>query len=535
MRRIAVWLLLLAGIGVIGLLLASDQNTRAEALIAGDSGTERRLPGKEKPREKLHIVVGEATGGFLNADLFGVNLQWTDRGDGLMPGTRFDQESAIVTAIKDRLQPPLVRFPGGLMASLYQWEDGLAAGANRRGRGRNFLRQEEDMVFGSAEYLALLSTLCAEGMITINLNAPAASSAKWLEWLAEHARSQSGGCRPELPWWEVGNESYLKGEPSEATPEKYIAKFLELHKAMREAADRQGVEVRLGALLEANLVDVPWFKFVVTDVEWNRKIIDALAGKADFFVVHQYGPFDKGDLPETKARQLILASPERLGHNLREVDGQLRAKGSTAPILVTEFNFMVADHQKSWYYGEDAVQGAYIASVLIEYARSGIRAACFWSLIGNHNFGLINNAQEQKFRPAGQLFENLIPLRDSAILDTWYAYTQTPPKDGAVFSVEGVEPLRYEHAGVMDLDPKHPWFKENPTIRPVTALAMEKDGRRFLLVVNRSATQAATIRRHGGTIVGATDPLEPSAAAVKPPRGDSVGIPPAGVRLIEFR
>lgn len=179
---------------------------------------------------------------------------------------------------------------------------------------------------------------------------------------------------------------------------------------MNEAARRVGVDIKVGAILDVNLLGINWLKYVAEhQAEWNGVILDGLGSAADFFIIHVYAPFDSGKLPESAMRRLILASPERVGHNLAWIKAELKRRGLKAPLWVTEFNYMSSDYATSWKYGEDPIQGALVASLLIEFARHGVEGACYWSLIGNHNFGMVKTAEHRQMRPAGFCIYTLRP------------------------------------------------------------------------------------------------------------------------------
>jgi hypothetical protein len=190
--------------------------------------------------------------------------------------------------------------------------------------------------------------------------------------------------------------------------------------------------------------------------------------------------------------------------------------------------------------------------MFIEFARRGLAGACYWSLIGNHNFGLVKDARSRTLRPAGALYANLRPLRGARVLTTRYAVGETgageagtgraeaePP---ATFTVSGLTPLQTRPMGVMALAPGDPWLRENPTLRPLAALGLEKDGKRYLLVVNRSTTETAAVTCRGAAMLHVQNPLagparlEPGArpAAWAPVPAEGVTVPPAEARLIAY-
>ncbi len=510
------------------------------------------LSAAEPAGTDIHILVGAPTEAAFRPRLFGANLQWTNGGDGLMPeGGVFDTQATVIKRIKDWLAPTVIRFPGGTLANRYAWADGVsdrspdASAANlsnprKRGAGLNFDGQAEPMVFGSAEYLRLLSALGAQGMITANLNAPPEESAAWLKWLADQARRLDPA--PRVLWWEIGNESYFKESipdikaPANISPEEYVKRFTAIAAALRSAAQEKGQAIQLGAVVEGNLLGVTWRGYAAPDAErWNRTVMQGLADQADFFIVHLYSPYDVKGLSDLNIRQLILASPARLSANLETIAGQMRKK---VPIWITEFNLMTDEPEKSWQYGEAPVQGVFIADLLMEYARQDIAGACIWSLVGNHNFGLIRDARETmvRLRPAGALYKNLQPWRGAAVLATEYRQASSAGSGQALFTIRGLEPLRYEKLGVMELEDHDPWLARNPTIAPVNALALEQGGQRYLMLVNRSVQRSATVSVQGAAMVSAQDLLRVASGPPRPLKpGDAVTLPPSSVWLIHYR
>jgi hypothetical protein len=183
--------------------------------------------------------------------------------------------------------------------------------------------------------------------------------------------------------------------------------------------------------------------------------------------------------------------------------------------------------------------------MFIEFARRGLAGACYWSLIGNHNFGLVKDARSRTLRPAGALYANLRPLRGARVLTTRYAVGEAEAGGAgpaATFTISGLTPLQTRPMGVMALAPGDPWLRENPTLRPLAALGLEKDGKRYLLAVNRSTTDTATVTCRGAAMLRVQNPLagparlEPGArpAAWTPVPAEGVTVPPAEARLIAY-
>jgi len=120
-----------------------------------------------------------------NPLLLGSNLEWTDHGDGLWDPRANAFSGALMALI--RLVPvPLLRFPGGAMASTYVWERGIGP-RELRGEGPDFSGNPQKMLMGTDEYLALLQTLGARGLITLNPRAPLESQMAWVRYIRQHS------------------------------------------------------------------------------------------------------------------------------------------------------------------------------------------------------------------------------------------------------------------------------------------------------------------------------------------------------------
>jgi len=67
-------------------------------------------------------------------------------------------------------QPPVVRFPGGLVANYYHWDQTLGPASERKPQWNCIHQAQFAPLTGAAEYLTLLNSLNAKGMITLNVS-----------------------------------------------------------------------------------------------------------------------------------------------------------------------------------------------------------------------------------------------------------------------------------------------------------------------------------------------------------------------------
>lgn len=346
----------------------------------------------------------------FGASLFANNLEWVHGGNGLLDENG-EWDRSLLEAAKE-LAPPLIRFPGGKLASTYQWEGGIGpSGAREDGLDFNGARQK--MRFGTDDYLELLSRLGARGMITVNLKKDPAENAAWLRYIME--RKGRYNPQPDVPLWEIGNESYITMDPSFASAKEYVELY-EAHHRHLKAVDSS---VQVGAILDANTLGLPWVKPIIPENDtWNDSVIGSLHKKGippDFYAIHLYGLFDS-DPDDGKNRQALLVVPAVLENKIRLLRETLAKYGDSAPLHVTEFSIVMKEPLSTWKYSLDPVQGTYVMDMIMMFARNGIQAAFFWSMLNSYNFGAYGNDSDYLFatgrmgsgapgyRPAGKLF-----------------------------------------------------------------------------------------------------------------------------------
>lgn len=358
----------------------------------------------------------------FNDSLFANNLEWVQGGNGLLDENGGWNEELLRAA--QELHPPLVRFPGGQLASRYNWENGIGA-VEERGTGLDFAGTGQPMRFGTDEYLELLDRLQARGMMTVNLGKDPAETAAWLRYISR----QTGGRAPQavVPLWEIGNESYLKMDPSFVAADDYVTLY-EAHYKQLKAVDPT---IKVGALLIANTLGLPWVKPIIPENEtWNDTVIAGLRKKgvpADFYSIHLYALFDS-DPDDNKNRQALLVAPAILENKIRLLRETLAKHGDTTPLHVTEFSIVMKEPMSTWKYSLDPVQGTYIMDMIMMFARNGIEAAYFWNMLNSYNFGAYGNDSDYLYatgrlggagpgyRPAGRVFLNLRQYRGMEML-----------------------------------------------------------------------------------------------------------------------
>ncbi len=144
-----------------------------------------------------------------------------------------------------RLNPPVVRWPGGCFADSYNWRDGIGPRAQRPRRTNFWINDAflqsapdgpakyEPNQFGTHEFMHFCKLIGAQPYLAANLRSNTARDFdEWVEYcnapagkttLAEQ-RAANGDPDPfRVRFWGVGNESWGCG--GNFTPEEYAAEF----------------------------------------------------------------------------------------------------------------------------------------------------------------------------------------------------------------------------------------------------------------------------------------------------------------------
>lgn len=134
-----------------------------------------------------------------------------------IPNTRGWRQD-VVTALQ-RLQIPVIRWPGGCFADDYDWRDGIGDPARRPARlNKVWGGVAEPNRVGTHEFMDLLEQLGAQAYLAGNMGSmePRAMS-QWLEYMTSastestlaNERRRNGRAAPwKVPYFGVGNESW---------------------------------------------------------------------------------------------------------------------------------------------------------------------------------------------------------------------------------------------------------------------------------------------------------------------------------------
>lgn len=291
-------------------------------------------------------------------------IYWVDQVS-LMPET-VSPERPFRTDIFEKvkaIRPNFIRWPGGCFAERYRWMDGIGPQVERVTKPNYPWGGLDNNGFGTAEFIQLCREAGAKPMICLNigqregpenLNAYIQEALDWIEYCNGTAKTKFGSLRKEhgypepfnVKYWEIGNETWHLGS------EEYCR--------------------RAQSFLDAIRAKYPRLKLLVCgsgdyDQEWNRKIIEKLAGKSDYLSVHHYcGSMD---------HWIAMADPTKYGDYLKETGEMIEASANPKmKLAVTEWNLVSMTLRG----------GLYAASILNVFERDPdlITASCPAIFIG---------------------------------------------------------------------------------------------------------------------------------------------------------
>ena len=249
---------------------------------------------------------------------------------------------------------PILRWPGGIFASFYHWEDGIGAEDSRPSRHNAAWGTEESNHFGTDEFIEYCRKIGAEPYICVNLqNGTGEGAANWVEYCNgtrntsyANLRRKYGHQEPHrVRYWGLGNELWGMGT------EAYAKAALECGKLMK----RVDPSIRLVACGLPGL-PLPALRKIGIDPEWNRVVLEKLINIADYISLHEYeGNEDYyeelGSAQRFEGNLKSLAAAIELTDSLRGKDPMLA--GSLPGIKTKRPVEIACDEWNIWYRRHD--------------------------------------------------------------------------------------------------------------------------------------------------------------------------------------
>ena len=420
--------------------------------------------------------------------LYGVNVEWWRNANGIWDASQDKLDATALKLSKD-LRPALIRFPGGFLGDIYDWNSGVGPRKSRPPmladhKGSN----KEIPSFGTDELFQFASAIDADLVLQTNMGTGTAKmAASWVQYVKSLLQKNPVG--PRVQWWEMGNELYHKGDASGGSlpPEKYVAKFREFAQEMRSADP----SIRLGAIGMENYATFPFNSYP----DWNEIVLKRLGGEIDFFALHNaYAPVAPDDkLKPQEVYKSLWAAPVMVEENLRTVSDQIRkfappGRADRIKISVTEWAplFHVTTASKWIDHSKTLGSALYVADILRVFVQNDrvdsamffkLNEPSFLGLLGVRSGAWIPNASFHAFQLFSRYFGTTL------VGSTAKSPTYDSLRAGLIPKTAGV-----------------------PLLTTVASLSADRN-RLYVMLINKSVDQTANV----ALALGGFDPIAGTA------------------------
>ena len=372
------WLLAAAGSALL-------PGTATAALQPRDLSKRHDFALRLNPRDK---------GRPVNRLVLGQNVQWTDGGDGMLD--RMGQQRQIMVDKLAALRPTTMRFPGGAQSDSYRWQHAMGAMIERKSNLHFHAKRMQPSIMGTQEFLELCELVGAQPFITVNTVTGSAQEAA--DWLKQTNRtgltSRSTGKRlPRVPYWEIGNEPYLKegDESQRLKPVDYVKRANEFIRALRAVDPSIQIGVPLRTAKIGGLQATPYPDFA-------HDVLTGVKERFDFISNHNaYMPYLFDGVPDdTTLFWGVMGAASTVNQNLDETAALSRSlRAGWNPIqAITEYNALFTlgkgDSDGLITSPLGAMYVADLVRTMVE--RDDLLLCQYWSLSSNWKFGAIAEA-----------------------------------------------------------------------------------------------------------------------------------------------
>lgn len=354
----------------------------------------------------------------INPYLLGSNLQWVDRGDGVLIPNKLTPDPEIMNNAR-KMGVSVLRYPGGSLADLYHWDDGIgeiqSRGVNKRFHGEG----QDKVLLGTPEFLKICKELSATPIITVNLiTGSVEEAANWVRRINIERVRYEGETLPKVVYWEIGNEPYLIDDNQKhlaIDPKDFASRADKFIKAMKavDPTIKVGLPLRSDKLVGVPATPLPGY---------NKAVLEGVTEQIDFVSVHSaYYPYIHAEVPEYN--QIYLASMAAAGvveKNIEQTRQELKKyrQEKNISIAMTEYNAMFTlKGIESDGFIASWMGAMYLSDLLMNMSRvPDLLMANHWSLIGNWYFGALGLHGEK--RPAFYVLEAFNQIMQGKYLQT---------------------------------------------------------------------------------------------------------------------
>lgn len=263
----------------------------------------------------IKLTFAPADGATLDVDQISVfPRSWAENSKGFRPD--------LLDAIK-KIQPKLIRWPGGCYASAYRWKSGIGPQDDRVSYPLELWNDVDVNSFGIDEFIAFCREVGAEPIVVVNVGSKqwtdaVGESVKDVDWIQEAvdwfeycngpATSKWGSVRaknghPEpygVKYWEIDNEIRADDFPSE----RYVS-------IVRELVPRWKA-------IDPNVKTIACGSWAGDRDRWDTDVLNGAGERFDYLSTHRYddpngfatNPWENQRFFESR-RAMIAKSPNK--------------------------------------------------------------------------------------------------------------------------------------------------------------------------------------------------------------------------------
>ena len=326
--------------------------------------------------ERLYGSFVEHMGSTVYGGVFEEGSPWSDE-----KGYRLDVQELV-----QKLNLPVIRYPGGNFTCSYFWEDSVGPREERPTRMELAWRQVEPNTFGIDEWYEWTKRVNTETIMAINMGTRGIQDAANVVEYCNHPggtyysdlRKKHGRKEPYgFKTWCVGNEVDGPWQIARRTPEDYAWQCAEAAKAMRRVDDN----LELVAVGSSN-------DQIETYPRWDRTVLEAAYDYVDYISLHHYiAPHKDQEMGE------YLAGAEAMDRQMKTIISTcdyvkaLKRSGKTINLCFDEYNVTHPNGipHEDWSFGGPIDRASYdmkdtllFGSVLLALLRNSdrVKIAC---------------------------------------------------------------------------------------------------------------------------------------------------------------
>lgn len=292
------------------------------------------------PKQQATIAIDESTSvGSIDPMIFGQYLEHVQPDDACIYGAIVDEPSEltdddgfrtdVIDAVRS-LNPPVVRWPGGCFADIYQWEDGIGPKGTRPVRRNWHWGGVEPNTFGTDEFLRWCERIGAAPYLNLNFGTGTLGEAiRWVDYtngtdLTSDVQRRHENGHPDpynVRYWGIGNEQWGPWEAGHMDARTYAAQLHNWAQFMKK--------------LDPSIRPIGIGSPAARDPAWDLEVINHAGHLIDFLTLHIYGHALNARDDYYNVVSLPIYVEERIRTMAGVIEAGLQQIGRETPITIS--------------------------------------------------------------------------------------------------------------------------------------------------------------------------------------------------------